>query len=436
MPTAITTPAPHLSARGPAASRRDGWVPSLSLLLALSVVGFPLASTVPVVLSLPSQVASVPFRALVLGLALWLFFRWLLVGARLYAGIALVPMLALWTILIARLAWDTVVDPISRATEPEIGQFLALGLGATFLPALAFLERPGDATLRTASGLIQALGFVAVVSVFWLGLTTLREGAVFQRLGIATLNPISVGHLGASVFIVTACAALQARKRRSAVPLWLRWGRVVSMILAAVAVVASFSRGPAVAVVFAAGMLMLFHEGFARSALTRLVAGLSIASAFTAAAVGVVIYLERNALISAVFRLTQGLQDTASRERLSMADGALQQFEGAPILGDLLVERGMMTYPHNFVVETMMATGFAGTAMLAICLGVGTWYAWRLVRAADEPAWLGLLYFQYLVLQLTSGSVFLGGTFWALFVACCVVGADMDSRAPAARRTG
>jgi O-antigen ligase len=436
MATAVTTPFPSPAVREPADRAAQPWLPSLALLLALSVVGFPFASTIPVVLSLPSTVATVPFRGLVLGLALWAFFRWMLVGGRLYSGMALLPMLALWTLLIARLAWDTIIDPISRVTDPEVGQFLALGLGATFLPALAFLERPGDETLRTASRLIQLLGFVCVLAVFWLGVTTLREGAVFQRLGIATLNPVSVGHLGASVFIVTACAALHARRHCLAVPAWLRWGRILSMLCACGAVVASFSRGPAAAVVFAAAMLMLFHEGFARSALKRLVAGLAIASAFVAAAVALVLYLEQNAIISAVFRLSQGLQDTASRERLSMAENALQQFESAPLLGDLLVERGLMTYPHNFVVETLMATGYPGGILLAVCLGLGTWYAWRLVRAAGEAAWLGLLYFQYLVLQLTSGSVFLGGTFWALFVACCVVGADMDARARAARQTG
>jgi O-antigen ligase len=401
---------------------------SLAAAFVLAVVGFPFISTVPVMLALPSTVATVPFRGLVLAITLWILFRWLVAGARVYSGFVLAPMLALWTLLVARMLWDTMLDPLPRPTLPEAPQWVALAIGGTLLPALAFLEKPNDRTLRAAARGIEWLGVASIAMVFWLGLTSLRAGAIFQRLATETLNPISVGHLGASVFIVAACRALDARAAGTRPPWWRRWVRIVTLGLALAAVVASFSRGPAAALAFAAAVLMIFHPGFAGSPVSRLVAGTAIVSVVATVTVAVVLYLEQNALINALFRLSQGLQDTASNERLQMFEGALQQFAENPLLGQHFVELRWMTYPHNMVLETMMATGLVGLVLLAICLGAGTWYAWQLVRGGGHAVWVGLLFFQYALAQLASGSILLAGTFWAMLIACCVLGADRGAR--------
>ena len=64
--------------------------PSLLLasLYVLTIVGFPLASTIPAILRLYSQLAIIPYRVLVVGLSLAVIFGWWVRGTRVCFNVA------------------------------------------------------------------------------------------------------------------------------------------------------------------------------------------------------------------------------------------------------------------------------------------------------------------------------------------------------------
>ena len=182
-----------------AVARRGALVGAGSLMLAalyaLTVVGFPLVSTVPTLVGVDSQVATVPFRIIIVALSVGILYGWWVRGTRVLFNAAVLATLTLWALLVARMFVDTMVDPLPGDLGIPVSQFLLLSLGACYLPALAGLEYPDARTLDLARVWIEVLGAIAMLAILYVGLRGVFQGSVLYRLATPVLNPISVGHL-------------------------------------------------------------------------------------------------------------------------------------------------------------------------------------------------------------------------------------------------
>jgi O-antigen ligase len=397
----------------------------LALLYALTLVGFPLVSTLPTLLGVGSQVVSVPFRMLVLGLAGAIGYLWLLNRTRLCGGAAVYLALLFWLLLLGRVFMDTVFDPLPGEPGMPVSQYLQLSIGACFLPALAFLQIPTVATLDLARRLTEVLGAIAMVALLYLGLRGFFDGSIFRRLSTEVLNPISVGHLGVTVFVAT----LAGLSTSTGIMRVLRYALVA---LSLVVVVASVSRGPILAAMVVA--LLYVFAGQLRNGLS--LAALFARIALIVGAIGIfafaIYYLESNANVQVIARFAEVFADASSQERLLLFSGAWQQFAEQPVLGQAYVELRLMTYPHNLVIETLMATGVVGLTLLLLILLGGTIAGARVLAEPPQVAWPALLVVQYLVLLLFSGSILLESRLWAMLFAVFAIDAGLRAgREPA-----
>ena len=395
--------------------------PSLALFYALTVVGFPLASTLPALLHMDSQVASVPFRGAMILLFLWVACDGFVRRRRIYAGIALLPVVALWWLLIARLLQGTLFDPIPGSLGMPVSQYLLLSLGACFLPALGFLAAPNAATLEMARRMIEFLGAVAMLLLVYAAIGALASGRVFSRLSTEVLNPISVGHLGASVFIVT----LIGLSRSAGVVRLLRWGVIAFAVLVTVA---SGSRAPILAALLMAAVYAFTQRRGGRRSAARVALRLGLLVAAGVLCGLLIVYLEQNAAVQMASRFTDVGVDASSRERELLFAGAWQQFAASPLVGDAFIERRFMSYPHNILLESMMATGIVGLVLLIAVLVVSSIAAARLVLDGGAVTWVGYVFFQNLVARMFSGSLLLDGRFWAFTLAALALAAALRRR--------
>ncbi len=391
---------------------------------ALTIVGFPLVSTLPVMLGLDSQAATLPYRAAVLALAFGIFFGWWLSRTRIAFTPTVRLTLVLWVLLIARLFYDTLIDPLPGDFGMPVDQILMLSLGACFIPALTFLETPSRVSLDLARRSIEIVGLVAMLLILYLGLRGVFEGRMLWRLSTVVLNPISVGHLGVSVFIVALCGLAGSTWLGSA----FRWA---IMIISVVVVVASASRGPIAAALLTALVYSFVHRRRRRLGIGVLLLRLAVIAAVIAAVVVAVNYLEEQGYISLIERFSDTLEDVAAQERLAMAVGAWTQFTEHPLLGSAFVELQFHTYPHNIVLESLMATGIVGAGLLLANLSAAILASWRLIAASPSVAWVGFIYLQYVINGLLSGSLYLDAVFWAYgFGALVLVRTLVPANAP------
>ncbi|NJD31287.1 MAG: O-antigen ligase family protein [Gammaproteobacteria bacterium] len=396
---------------------------ALAAMYALTIVGFPLITTLPVMLGRDSLSATLPYRAAMALLTLGIFFGWWLRGERILFSPAVRLTLVLWVLLIARMLYDTLVDPLpGDIFGMPVAQVLLLSLGACFIPSLVFLETPSAAALELARRGIEIVGLIAMLLILYLGLRGVFAGGILRRLATPVLNPISVGHLGVSVFIVALCGLAGSNALGRA----FRWLVILTSV---VVIVASASRGPILAALMVALTYSFVHRRRRRLGLARLVFRLALLGLVIAGIALAVNYLEQEGYISLIQRFSDTLEDVSALERIAMAVGAWQQFLDHPLLGSAFVELGSYTYPHNIVLEALMATGIVGGALLLANLAAGLLASMRLITTAPSAAWVGFIFLQYVVNGMVSGSLYLDTAYWAYGFGALVVARSLEHRA-------
>jgi hypothetical protein len=387
-----------------------------ALLLGTTFLGYPLLSSLSLALDVYSRVASVAYRGVVAVSAVACI---LIVLKRVplaeWTCSGMLAFLVLWALLIGRFAWDASIVAIPMNLPwRDTGLWM---LGVTFLPAIALFWLPATSALDDAKNFIVLVGLVSgvlvVIGVLRL-LTSEGPAAVYFRLGTDTLNPISVGHFG----VTTTIAALFSRPTTDSSHfsriLQSRVIRAVAGVLGIALVIAAASKGPMIALVAVTVVWQASRN--ARAGGTRelgaailkvlgVVMAMVVAAAVLQAVTGVQVYI----------RFTNISFDPSTTDRIGMMTRALSQFENLPWLGSSFVESKAHSYPHNLFVETLMAVGLVGMAALLTTLAFGCHAAYRVLNTRYR--WLALIYVQYFVGAMVSGSVFLDAEFWGIYAA-------------------
>lgn len=409
-----------------AADRRARW--DLAFLYAAVIAGYPLVSGVPIALGLDSRVITVPYRAFVLGVTLFAIAR---TAARreYYTGPLWMPFVAFWTMYLARMIADTMLFPVPLV-QPR-GEYFIYGIGTVLLPAIALFARPSRATLELALRLTIGMGTVAAFSVLVLGFRALLSGDLAAiasgRFELWTLDPISLGHLGASL----AGLALFQLRRGGAGTVAARAWNWAAVALGVVCTGVSASKGPLLAL-GANVALIVFLDWRAghrlRAALVAVVAPvLGVLGAR---------YLEDQWGFGVVSRLQAALNDpevASVSERVGMLHRATEQFLASPLVGSSLEERVMGMYPHNTLLESFMAVGVLGGLAYAVFHVAALRHAVQLLTRRREAAWVAMLCVQYSLNSLFSGALYISAALWCSLAASTAI---MASAAPLGEPSG
>lgn len=345
-------------------------------------MGYPLVGLVASVAGLSGTWTSIPFRILVIALALffvvlalfrpvpWRSFFWLFL---------------FWAIYLARLAWDMAVE-VDGAADALV-YFTATALAPALALCLAKLDWVATARRLVLLGAICASLALATVFFEWnVGLSHDETGG---RLAYARLNPILLGH--AAVSTVIAIMSLMT----------LRLGLLRTLIYFAVAVMAitymvlSGARGPVVALALCS---MVFAWKTRRWSWFVVLGGLAAA----------LFFLDDTEMVLATRLLalaSEDLEDTSALHRIEVVSNALGQFMENPVFGNAYIEPIEQIYPHNLFVEALMATGIIGTFVLIMLL-------WRAFRRSLRLMRGGVYLFPLLLLQWLIAAQF-SGAIWS-----------------------
>ena len=374
----------------------------LQIIVLWSVAGFPLLAALTTALGGNNTGLSVAGRGAVAVAALLLLSR-----VRIRPTPAILLFAAFWLAYGMRLAIGLHIqqEPLSRAP----GIYWIWAIGACLLPALAMLSGFNANAVRRLLRPLLILSLITIALFLAVGGTGYirSDGTVsdINRWNVGSLNPISMGHLGATACLLglaVLTGAGQGRDRRILALLAIGGGGLIALL--------ANSRGPMLAL--AAGFLLL---ALARSGHRR---GLGILLAAIAAVAALVlsghdlVYGEGGIL--ARFTAMTGGQDLSAQGRFTAFGGALAQFLGAPLFGDGIEERITGYYPHNVTLEAFMATGLTGgLPFLALTLAALR-AAWQLARDGSPVAWVGLLAVQYIVAGQFSGAIYQSPAMWVM----------------------
>lgn len=386
-----------------------------------TVAGYPIVAGLAHLAGWDNRTASIAARALCVLLALSVLgrVRWSRAGAASTAFWAAWSLF--WLAYLTRLLFDAALQPATL--KVPLAEHLSFALGATMLPALAMTG--GDAR-RIAQRLLQPLGAACTAALLLnLWIIFFGEGLLAQlqlqalRVETETVNTITIGHLGTTAVLLSLWRlyAPAAPRRRAAQAWWL-----MSLVLGVVAIGASGSRGPALAL---AAALLVMLPALGRRLVRPLSALLLLAAALPA--------YHFSSDIETLF-LFERLSESAfaDSEREHLLAGAWRALQDHPLLGAGV--EPLETHPHNLLLEAFMAGGVVTGLAFTLLFGLAVVQALRLARLAPAYAWLAALLAQYAAGAMFSGNLSESSTLWLLMALVIgVADAAAPRRAVAAR---
>ncbi len=380
-----------------------------ALMIAFALVGYPFVATLSTALGLSGTPLAIVARAVVLILSLMLIVPAISRIQRHHLKY-LAVFATFWMAYLMRMAADTTyyAEQLSKAAS----EYWIWALGVCLIPALALMGVSAAATMPKAFKLTWlALGASAGLTIVFGSTIVTHLGGIETdtgRLALESLNPTSIGHMGASLVIFSGWYWLTDKGHKGI----LKTASLLGMLAGGYLLLSSASRGPLIAFICVIAMVLLTLK-------VRKIIKISIIVGLIAAALLPIVFsqisLESLALAARIVGSTSG-EDLSIASRQASFDGAWNQFLSNPLFGDFLEERSTGFYPHNLVLEAFMATGLiGGLSFLAISI-VATWKAFRLVKLKSNYAWAGLIYIQYFVGAQFSGSIFGSSIFWVFSV--------------------
>ncbi len=396
----------YISSAPKVAGKTSGLIQRLFLpaFYALSFAGFGLLSFLPHALRLDSRDLTVPFRAFVLFLGMTL----LLMGLsnklfRFSMGLRL--FMLFWSLYLVRLVCDTYYDPIFLVRQREL--YLLYGIGISLIPSLAFFITPTSFCLRRSMLLLYAL--ITLLSV--LCLTEVRTASVFgenfRLAGNPTANPISVGHYGVSLSILSLVLYFTPEFRRS----WIRTFALITFFLGLVVLLFTGSRGPTICLVI---VMPLVFINLIHSRGNRIKIIILMTLSFILIPILFKSVAERGGSFSNRMSSLESIDEATDENRVNLWREALTEVYNNPIKG-MAVEIPGVGYPHNIIIEGFLATGICGGLILMSIIAYGIYKSIYLIRNNANGYWIALLYVQYTIGAMFSGAIYDNNEFWYLY---------------------
>jgi len=109
--------------------------------------------------------------------------------------------------------------------------------------------------------------------------------------------------------------------------------------------------------------------------------------------------------------------NTGDQGRSSLWHKGLEQFANHPIFGNSFVldrTAGSWVgfYPHNIIVESLIALGIIGGILILCIIGKGIFVAYKEIVQNSVNGWLGILFLQFSILAMFSNAIYTNHFFW------------------------
>lgn len=390
---------------------------SIPFLYVLNLAGYAGFSFLPDVLGVPSEWMSIPFHALVVVISSFLTLNGIR-NHRLKLGRPGIYFLLFWALYLTRLYVDTLIRPISLARPANV--YWSFSVGIIIIPCIALFLRPRIKDLDTALIALQAAFLVIALASLRYGMSMLAFQIDGRLTGNSTQNSVQLGHLGAAMVI---CGGFSLIAGRSSQVLWSRVLNYASVACGMIVLFLCGSRGPLVAF---ATVIAFWVIGSVRSRFSRKRQFIAVVClSLVIAASLYVVTRSQGSLFARVGHL-ETADDRESELRTSLWSMGWQDFLDNPLCGravDLVdpVDGAVIGYPHNFVLESFMATGVFGGLLFTGLFMYGILRTLRLVRSTHPAAWVGLLYIQYAMAGVFSGTIYDNFHFWYMYAALSVI---------------
>jgi hypothetical protein len=382
---------------------------AFSLILALSLAAYPLGAAIAQALGIQNTPISIATRIVIASLSIILIVKFVSKNRTNYNNKIIILTLFFWFCYFLRIYYDTIVNLTPMFFEPY--EYWIWGIGGSFIPMLGLAlvigeERNGFLHFRTLYYMFLVSG-VSVALTASTTVDTVYGQDNSGRLNLVALNPISLGNVGASLFLMSFWILFLWKRPRKLLSNVLYAG---SGLLGAFLMLASNSRGPLMGLALA--LVFAFVAMNSSRKFWIVLVTIIAAAAFVPAAI--LIDQTFNTGIYERLIAQDQFEDGNVLGRYDRYTLAMKSFTDQPFLGTGLEIPEIGGYPHNVVIESFIAVGLFGATAFITLLVILFCKAFIILRSDRGYGWLSLLYVQYVVAAQFSGSIYGSTIMWTI----------------------
>ncbi len=384
---------------------------AIPLLYSFGLFGFPLMSFFPVFLGVESRPISMSMRAGVVLISLYILFP---IKKRILVNRYFILFLVFWLLYTIRITYTSSIQSQIVFFMSNF-QFYSFAYGACFLPAMAIfsgLQKQNWKADNIFNATFRVL-LIATLSSIYLSFKLGLEQEAVGRMSTSVLNPITLGHTGVSLLLMSLYHLISQRKSKNT----KKSNKLLYIFGVSVGVMATLSAASKGPMVSFALVLLLY-------ALFTLKPKKLMSFSYFGLIGGVFIWLSLDFLEEKfglnAFKRFEGLlgvaegtkKDMSTDSRVHHIHDAWSQFLANPLFGSGVVEENSGYYPHNLYLESFMSIGMIGGLIFIFLVLSMIYKALYLLRKDYPLGWVGLLSIQYVIGAMFSGSICTSNPAW------------------------
>lgn len=379
-------------------------------LFAFALFGYPLVASIGVLFNLNNQLLVIPYRALIVIIALLTFsLKKIYLSNIRIKSIKLIFGLCLFYfifLLIIRSLLDTIfyLNHIQLSIKIQFWTFL---LFVSLLPSISFaLYNKYTSEYCLLKSSINVGLCAASVSLYtYLTKVSFDISMLFAgRMDLGdVLNPITIGHMGLSLMVLAYVFLTRYRGFST----FNTIKAIFAFFIGSILLIAAGSRGPFLSLI----IIFLFIFFMSGSVLKKIF----YITLFT-------VLLKAFLYFSDIYifeRLKDSLFKDEARDTILIESFRLIEQNyifGAGILS-------FYTYPHNILVESFLILGIFGFILFVIIFIINYYYTYKVYKKGLNIIF-PLIYLQYSIYSLVSGTIIEAAIFWMLTF--CYLTYDFD----------
>lgn len=368
-----------------------------SLFISLSLFGYPLSAGISELLSINPKLSliSIIFRSITVSLSFFLILN-LLYKKIIKNKRELFILMILFGMYMLRLAYDLeIIGVVVYEGAPNFYLFFyfTVALPSILILAHHHMFDSVDDFLYYFKPVLYLSLFLNLYFGFNGYLNSIINGMIMSRLETNKLNPISLGHLSATILIYLIFIKQYLKKKFHLID-------NIALIGAFVGLIMSNSKNPILTLLLV--ILFAYYLQYGLQKKFYLAIFLLLLSVVISYILFVNVF---DINVFQRFSIMFSEDDESSMSRMSSFKEGIEMFLSNPVFGkSFLLPLG--GYPHNILIDLLMSLGLIGFSIF-IYLSIKTFRAIILIqRMKQEFVIIGLLFIQYFIAAQTSG------TFW------------------------
>lgn len=374
----------------------------LSLYIVLVLIGSELLATIGSIASINMQLLMWGINIFISALAILIILNGIVKRTKVFnIGWSFAVY---FTLFLIRIIIDLYFREIEISASYSRASYLIYALGLCFLLSYSFCYIEKINFDLVSKVFFLTLGLVLCLSLVYNSVLNIDEASTQRSHGAANIGALSYGQLGVSFFLMSLHFFTINQKKTYRLLL------IGGMTLGLLIIFLASSRSPLVSLLICSITYLLIQKGAVKGLFVFLLLCLPIYIFWDE-----ILVLTSNFHSSFIQRVISAIEGGDSSGRDIIYEQGMKQFGENPIFGSsFLIEKGVFRgiYPHNLILESLMATGFVGTCFLIRWLYGLFKTGYTVIAAKDTYAWIPLLFFQYFIFGMFSKSIYANTNLW------------------------